>query len=183
MTDTITVSFIPGPPFRIYADVNPQTIPAVFYYCPDDSSRIVATVVDMNDNPVADGTEVVFSIDKGWIWDDFPECPDPGGTIPVVASKTVSTANGTARIAVLGSNRVETGTVDICVAGLCYEDASGNRGVQVSYGATTGEASGLPNSIELTLSATSIQVKGTGGTETATITAKVYDETGNPMLL
>jgi len=181
LTDTITVNFIAGPPLRIYADVNPQTIPAVFQTCPDDSSRIAATVVDMNDNPVADGTEVVFSIDRGWIWDNYPECPDPGEPIPVVETKTVTTSNGSARIAVLADNRVETATVDICVGGLCYEDAAGNRGVQVSYGATTGESSGLPNNIVLSLSVTSIQVKGTGGTETATINAKVKDETGNPI--
>lgn len=181
LTDTVTVSFIPGPPFRIYANVNPQTISAVPLICPNDSARIAATVVDISDNPVADGTEVVFSIDKGWIWDTYPECPEPGEAIPVVDSKTVSTANGSARIAIYADNRVETGTVDICVGGLCYEDATGNRGIEVSYGATTGESSGLPNTVELTLSVTSIQVKGTGGTETATITAEVRDESGNPI--
>ena len=93
----------------------------------------------------------------------------------------MSTSNGVASIAVVGSGIVETGTVDICVEGLCYEDQEGNRGLEVSYGSTTGKGSGLPASIELSSSVPSIQVKGTGGTETATITAKVYDETGNPI--
>jgi|GEM_PF-1044072 len=182
LVGTKIVTFIPGPPDSITADANPQTIPATFLYCPYDSSRIIATVTDENNNPVADGTEVVFSIDKGWIWDTYPDCGGwPDEPLPVTTSKKVTTANGTAKIAILGDGIVETGTVDICVGGLCYEDASGNRGIQVSFGGTVGAASGLPVAIELTLSATEIRIRGTGGTESATITAKVYDETGSPI--
>lgn len=172
------VSFIPGPVHRIVTVANPQSIPDDFFICPDDSSRIFAAVLDINDNPVADGTEVVFSVDKGWIWDNYPLCTTP---VPITSSKTIPTANGMAKIAIFGGGVVETGTVSICASSLCYEDASGNPGIQVSYGATIGEASGLPTSIQLSFSVPSIQVKGTGGTETATITARVYDETGSPI--
>ncbi|MBU2489376.1 MAG: Ig-like domain-containing protein, partial [Proteobacteria bacterium] len=172
------IHFIPGPPHRIVAVANPQTVPANFVDCPGDESRILATVLDINDNPVADGTEVSFSLNKGWIWEKYPDCQPP---LTVVTQMTRATGNGTAKIAIFGDDVVQTATVDICTGGMCYEDASGSRGLKIKFGSSVGPATGLPAYLELKVSTNTLQVKGTGARQTATITAAVFDETGNPI--
>lgn len=186
LVDSMTVAFVPGAPYRIDAYANPSTIPSYTYYCPGDTARVYATVYDRTNNLVADGTEVVFSIDRGWIWDDYPLCPEDDGVYTVVASKTEVTANGVAKIGVLGNNTgtIETGTVNVCVDGLCYEDptrpAPNNRGVQISYG-STGSSSGLPTRIVLSVDTDALFIAGSGKAESCIITAEVYDETGDPI--
>ncbi|ACL02189.1 Ig domain protein group 1 domain protein [Desulfatibacillum aliphaticivorans] len=185
LVDSMTVAFVPGAPYRIDAYANPSSIPSYTYYCPGDTARVYATVYDRTNNLVADGTEVVFSIDRGWIWDDYPLCPEDG-YYTVVASKTEVTANGVAKIGVLGNNTgtIETGTVNVCVDGLCYEDptrpAPDNRGVQISYG-STGASSGLPTRIVLSVDTDDLFIAGSGKAESCIITAVVYDETGDPI--
>ncbi|MFH2098924.1 MAG: invasin domain 3-containing protein, partial [Pseudomonadota bacterium] len=182
LSGNATVVFIPGPVFRIVADANPTTVPAAYTLCPNDTGRVVVTVLDAFNNPVADGTIIDFAINKGWIWADYPLCPDPPTKpLTVASSKSLPSANGSASIGLVGAGFVEVGRVSVCAGGVCYVDENGDRGVKISFGGAAGDSLGLPAAVELAVLSNFIQIKGTGGTQNTVIWATVLDEQGNPI--
>lgn len=149
----LQVRFIPGPASQVTLTALPTSIPADG----TSSSLLRATVADLNGNPVADGTEVTFTVQGGGRIDtDLRTAGDQNIAL---------TANGVATATLFSSNQAATVTVRATVV------ATG------AFGETTVVFTPRANlNIKLSASPLSIQI-GTG--QTATITATVADATTN----
>jgi len=148
-----SVEFIPGPA----ADVAGTTLsanPTVINADGVSTSLITASVVDENNNPVADGTTVNFYTTAGDL-----------------SSASSTTANGVATATLTSSTTNETATVTAIVDSI-------SKFVDVTFG--TGPGTGEPVYIIITVDPKNIRVKGTGGIESAVIKASVKDENGQP---
>ncbi|MCD6266247.1 MAG: Ig-like domain-containing protein, partial [Deltaproteobacteria bacterium] len=148
-----SIEFTPGSAADIVGTTltaNPSVIDA------DGASTclITYTVVDENNNPVADGTAVDFYTTAG-----------------ALSPESTTTKNGVATTTLTSSTTNETATVTGIVDGV-------SKTVDVTFG--TGPGTGEPVYIIITVDPATIQVKGTGGVESATITALVKDENGQP---
>jgi adhesin/invasin len=130
---------------------NPTSIPA------DGTSTSVITLnsQDVNGNPVADGTGVNFYTDLG-----------------TLSSATGSTAFGVATVILTSGSTDGLATVTAVIDGVTVQTG-------VAFGFVAGVGSGTATTIELTVSTDSIRVKGSGGQESAVITATARDESGN----
>ena len=148
-----SVEFVPGPA----ADIAGTTLsanPTVIDADGVSTSLITASVVDENNNPVADGTTVNFYTTAG-------------GLSPASSA----TANGIATVVLTSSTTNETATVTAIVDSV-------SKTVDVTFG--TGTGTGEPVYIIITVDPENIRVKGTGGIESAVLTASVKDENGQP---
>ncbi len=136
-----------GPPASITAVANPSSISQ------NGTSAITATVLDANNNPVADGTVVNFSTSF------------PGATV----TPTATTTNGNASATFTAGSQSGIATVNITA-----DSVSGS--VQVTI------LSAAVGSVQfVSADPTVIAVQGSGGVETSTITFLVKDELGNPV--
>jgi hypothetical protein len=132
---------------------NPIVIPA------DGASTSVITLSAADafgPNPVADGTTVNFFTTAG-----------------TLSTASGSTANGITTVILTSSTTFgETATVTAVVDGVSLT-------VDVGFGTVTGVGSGTASVIDLSVSSYTIRVQGSGGQETAVITAIARDETGD----
>jgi hypothetical protein len=118
---------------------------------PDAFSLITATVVDTMNNPVASGTLVSFA-----------------ATLGAITSNAVTDTAGRASVRLTPG--VSSG----------FSQVTATVAAGTITGATTVQfVAGSPNSIELAADPLEIQVRGTGGQESATLTATVRDPNGN----
>ena len=148
-----SIQFLPGPAGNV-AGTTLTANPSVIDADGASTSLITYTVVDDNNNPVADDTTADFYTSAG-----------------TLSAASSTTANGIATVVLTSSTTNETATVTGIVDGV-------SRTVDVTFG--TGPGTGEPVYIIITVDPETIQVKGTGGVESATITASVKDENGQP---
>jgi adhesin/invasin len=130
---------------------NPTSIPA------DGISTSLLTLLaqDVNGNPVTDGTAVNFYTDLG-----------------TLSSATGSTAFGVATVILTSGTTDGLATITAVIDGVTVQ-------ATVAFGFVAGVGSGTATTIELSVSSTSIRVQGSGGQESAVISATARDETGN----
>ncbi|MEA1900347.1 MAG: invasin domain 3-containing protein, partial [Thermodesulfobacteriota bacterium] len=153
MSQLASVEFVPGPA----ADIAGTTLsanPTVIDAGGVSTSLITAGVVDENNNPVTDGTMVNFYTTAGGL-----------------SHASSATANGIATVVLTSSTTNETATVTAIVDSV-------SKTVDVTFG--TGTGTGEPVYIIITVDPENIRVKGTGGIESAVLTASVKDENGQP---
>ncbi len=124
------------------------------------TTTVKATVLDVNQDPALDGTEVVFSSTAGSL-----SCPPNGtaGCNVALSGIRAQTENGVARVVLQSSTIVETATVTGTVAGL-------SDTVAVDF------AAGSPYSAELYADPVNLTANGS---QQSTIEAIVYDAAGH----
>jgi len=153
ISQVASIQFIPGPA----ADVAGTTLsanPSVIDADGESTSLITALFVDENNNPVADSTTVDFYTTAGEL-----------------SAANSMTENGAATVTLTSFTSNETATVTAIADSI-------SREVDVQFGAGLGP--GEPVYIIITADPETIQVKGTGGIESANIKASVKDENGSP---
>ncbi len=153
ISQVVSIQFIPG----LAADVAGTTLsanPSVVDADGVSTSLITALFVDENNNPVADSTTVDFYTTAGEL-----------------SAANSLTENGVATVTLTSSTSNETATVTAIADSISKE-------VDVQFGA--GPGPGEPVYIIITADPETIQVKGTGGIESANIKASVKDENGSP---
>ncbi len=127
------------------------------------SSAVTATLTDSTGQPVSTGTSVTFSTTLGTFPNGSTSYPlsTPDATGIATVSLIAGTATGTAVVTAESNSVTQTVTIDFTA---------------VAFG--TGPGTGEPVYIVITADPAAIQVKGTGGVESAAVTASVKDENG-----
>ncbi|MBM4464474.1 MAG: hypothetical protein FJ014_02710 [Chloroflexi bacterium] len=105
VSDTVDVTFEPGPPYTVTLEAHPTSISIPGY-----TSALTATVVDQYDNHVADGTIVTFTTSLGILGSDVVTKPTSGGVATGVL--TSETTAGTAIVTATSDSKVATTTVE-----------------------------------------------------------------------
>jgi len=158
-----SIRFVPGSAWQIILTANPYVIKPAGQQ--PDTSEITALVLDQQGNIVADETLVTFRTLVGTLTD-----PTKVGDVPL-PNKTVMTVQGVAAVVLHAPANNGLSTVTAQIGGV-----SNSVDVIIGIGPGTGE----PVFIEITADPDTIQVKGTGGDESAWIQAAVRDENGFP---
>jgi PKD repeat protein len=158
-----SIRFVPGSAWEIILTANPYVIKPAGQQ--PDTSDITAVVLDQQGNIVADGTAVTFQTLVGNLTD-----PTKVGDIQLPTKSTV-TLQGVAKVVLHAPADNDLATVTAQAGGV-----SNSVNVIIGIGPGTGE----PVFIEITAQPDSIQVKGTGGDESAWIQAAVRDAQGFP---
>ena len=166
----------PGEPFYLTLEITPTSLPANG----DTTATVIATVTDINRNPVPDGTIVCFVAGE-----KFEDINGDGYFTPNIDSLVYDTnGNGewdgiggipSAEFTSGGQAQVRyiAGTDDQIV----YIKAT--SGIAQEEGTVMLTPLGEISSIELSVDPTSIHVKGTGGNEICEITVIGYEGSGN----
>lgn len=146
----VTVTYVAGSVASITLTPNPISLAA------DGAaiSTISAYVYDGYGNFVADGATVSFSTNLG-----------------TLSSATATTNIGLATVTLTSGTTEGTATINASSGGV-------TQSTTINIGSGAGGGSGNPASVTLVVSPPLIDVKGSGGVETATITATIKDETG-----
>ncbi len=111
-SDTVSVVFVAGPASRVLVTADPSNLTADG----TSTSRITVVVLDVNDNPVTNGTTVTFEVDYGALSSlngvttngalsvtyTAPSAK-PAGDQATVTARTVNGANGNAAIHLIGA--------------------------------------------------------------------------------
>ncbi len=105
VSDTAGVTFEAGPPYTVTLEAYPISIPVA-----GATSALTATVVDLYNNPVADGTPVTFTTSLGSVGGAEIVKPTSGGI--ALATLTSETTAGTAFITATADSRFDTATVE-----------------------------------------------------------------------
>jgi hypothetical protein len=95
VSGTVQVTFTPLAPHQVTLEANPTTLPADGF----STTTITATVVDIHDNAVQDGTVVTFTTSLGAI-------------VPVTATTTGGVATGTLTASITTGQATITATAD-----------------------------------------------------------------------
>jgi hypothetical protein len=144
------ITILPGLPSRISVTSDRASLVT---NDPNEFATITATVQDTLGNPIRPNTYVYFTT-----------------TLGTITPSAVLDTTGRA------SARLYAGAV----AGFATVTASVNRaGRSISDEVTVQFIAGSPNSIELSAYPLTIQARGTGGLESSTLTARVFDPNGN----
>lgn len=149
-SNVVSIVLRPGPPSQIQVRANPTELVT---NDPSQYSEITAMVSDTVGNAVDPGTRVTFTTTLGTITN---------------SALTDSSGRAIARL----TTGVESGFADIVA------EVQGPSG-PIQGRTTVRFIAGQPNSIELSATPLQIQVAGTGGIESATLTATVRDANGN----
>jgi len=168
----------PGEPFYLTLEITPTSLPANG----DTTATVIASVTDINGNPVPDGTIVCFVAGE-----KFEDINGDGYFTPNIDSLVYDT-NGNGEWDAIGSIPL----TEVTTAGQATVSYTAGRRAEVVYiKATSGVAyEECPvrlnplreiNSITLDVDSPSIQVKGTGGDEICEITATGFDRFDNPV--
>jgi hypothetical protein len=152
MSNDVLITVIPGLPVRVSVESDRASL---ITNDPNEFATITATVQDTLGNAVRPNTNVSFQTDLG-----------------TVAPFAVTDSAGHAQVRLTAGVTAGFATVTATVNGL-----SGPISAQTTVQFIAGD----PNSIELTADPLTIQVRETGGHESATLSAKVYDPNGNPV--
>nr|MBC8265220.1 Ig-like domain-containing protein [Anaerolineales bacterium] len=104
-SDTAGVTFEAGPPYTVTLEAYPISIPVA-----GATSALTATVVDLYNNPVADGTPVTFTTSLGSVGSAEVVKTTSGGI--ALATLTSETTVGTAFITATADSRFDTATVE-----------------------------------------------------------------------
>jgi len=150
ISNIVPITVLPGPPSRVIVSAIPNTL---ITNDPNAFSTITVTVTDTFGNPVTAGTQVWFRTNLGII---------TGSSI------TDTVGRATARL----TPAVRAGIAEITA--LVRVGADSIFGV-----ATVTFVAGGASRISLAIDTTKIQVRGTGGLESAQMFAWVYDALGN----
>lgn len=166
----------PGEPFYLTLEITPISLPANG----DTTATVIASVTDINGNPVPDGTIVCFVAGE-----KFEDINGDGYFTPNIDSLVYDT-NGNGEWDAIGGMpsaeftsggqaqvRYIAGTDDQIV----YMKAT--SGIAQEEGTVMLTPLGEISSIELSVDPTSIHVKGTGGNEICEITVIGYEGSGN----
>ncbi len=111
-SDTVSVVFVAGPAFKVLVTADPSNLTADGV----STSTIRVVVLDVNDNPVTNGTAVTFTVDYGTLSSlngvttngalsvtyTVPSAK-PAGDQATVTARTVNGANGNAAIHLIGA--------------------------------------------------------------------------------
>lgn len=149
-SNEVLITLRPGSPSRVSVDASPRVLPT---NDPNAFSEITATVTDTVSNPVAPGTLVNFV-----------------STLGVIPASAVTDTLGQAKVRLTAG--VNSGYAEVTAT---VQSPAG----PIEGRTTVQFVAGNPNSIELTADPLEIQVRGTGGIESATLTATVRDPNGN----
>jgi hypothetical protein len=144
---------VPGPPFVVIATATPNNLLADGV----STSTVSALVMDQQGHTVSDGWQVDFTTTGGTV---FPA--------------SASTQSGSAETTFTSSTTPGNYTITATVNGTAVDD-----GVDITLG-TDPVIGGEPVNVTIAADPLVIQVKGTGGTSSSTITATVTDSNGNP---
>lgn len=151
LSSSTTVAITTPPPANVTMQTNPPSILVL------GTSTVTATVTDINNNPVPDGTVVNFVLTDSTL----------GSLSNTVA--TTSSSNGTATATFIASNKAGTETVTATAGG-------------ISQSATINVVPASTGSIQF-ISATpqAVGIQGSGQPETSAILFNVKDINGNPV--
>ena len=166
----------PGEPFNLTLEITPASLPSNG----DTTATVVATVTDINGDPVLDGTEVRFAAGEKFV--DI----DRDGRFRAGIDSLVYDTNMNGEWDAIGSIPL-TGITADGQAIVTYIAGTSPQVVYIKATSGVAQKDGTVSltplseilSIDLDVDSPSIQVKGTGGDEICEITATGYDMFGN----